>query len=291
MVVRWPVSQTHLLYKCLRGKSNKAVWGEHSQRNHYLAPLVAGSHIYEPWLIVFKKRWQTLRRIWVSVPDFAAKWNYFVGVSVSKGMGPLSLFLLDLRFLGWEPQAHGRVALPEGDTLHVYFSNWSLVWGKLLRAWETHVCAQVQSCKGLLGLEGFSVVRVRSRLETKHGYNAHVANYACGAIVPAQRRKHFTCDEDLKCPFCDGLLTTEHMLLSCPATAPCREGLLETLRCCDPFEVQWGLFKIPQEVKEFHTALRQLQWAEVHELFDEDVHLFTDGSTICPENPCLSLSA
>ena len=142
-------------FKCLRGKSNKAVWGEHSQRNHYLAPLVAGSHIYEPWLIVFKKRWQTLRRIWVSVPDFAAKWNYFAGVSVSKGMGPLSLFLLDLRFLGWEPQAHGRVALPEGDTLHVYFSNWSLVWGKLLKAWETHVCTQVQSCKGLLGLQGF----------------------------------------------------------------------------------------------------------------------------------------
>ena len=26
-------------------------------------------------------------------------------------------------------------------------------------------------------------------------------------------------------------------------------------------------------------------------IFDEDMHLFTDGSTICPEHPCLSLSA
>ena len=58
-----------------------------------------------------------------------------------------------------------------------------------------------------------------------------------------------------------------------------------------PFEVQWGLFNIPQEVKDCHAALRQLQWAGVPELFDQDVHFFTDGSTTCPKNPCLSLSA
>ncbi|CAE7242546.1 unnamed protein product [Symbiodinium natans] len=37
-----------------------------------------------------------------------------------------------------------------------------------------------------------------SQLKTAQGYNSHVANYACGAIVPAQRRKHFACDLDLQ---------------------------------------------------------------------------------------------
>ena len=205
-------------FRCLRGKSNKAIWGDFSQRNHYLAPLVAGSVIYEPWLLVFKQRWQTLRRIWASIPALETKWNFVTGRPSSKGMGPLTHFFLNLRFLGWDPIENGYIRLPDGSKLHVLFSDWSVVWGKLLAAWETHVSTQLQSCKDLRGFQGFSVACVRSQLKTAQGYNSHVANYACGAIVPAQRRKHFACDLDLQCPFCNAMLTTEHMLLSCPAT-------------------------------------------------------------------------
>ena len=277
--------------RSLRGKCNKAIWGEHSQRNHYLAPLIGGSSIYEPWLLVFKQRWQTFRRIWASMPSVWTKWNQLVKLSIVKGVGPMSYFLLDLQFLGWEPRENGWIHLPCGSILHIYFSNWDVVWGKLLAAWEGYVTAQVQSYKDLQGLQGFSVVLVRARLATKQGYNSQVANYACGAIVPAQRRKHFTCEQDTKCPFCESYLTTEHMLLHCPSTAVCRENFTELLQQCTSFEVQWGLFACPVEIQELHSALRLLQWEHVPCRFLEaDVQLFTDGSTIWPTVPCLSLS-
>ena len=67
---------------------------------------------------------------------------------------------------------------------------------------------------------------------------------------------------------------------------------MDVIRNCTNFEVQWGLFAYPQEVLEFQAMLRLLQWDDVPQVFlHEDVHLFTDGSTVCPETPCLSLSS
>ena len=142
--------------RSLRGKCNKAVWGEHSQRNHYLAPLIGGSSIYEPWLLVFKQRRQTFRRIWASMPSVWTKWNQLVKLSIVKGVGPMSYFLLDLQFLGWEPRENGWIHLPCGSMLHIYFSNWDVVWGKLLAAWEGYVTAHVQPYKDLQGLQGLN---------------------------------------------------------------------------------------------------------------------------------------
>ena len=198
---------------------------------------------------MFKQRWQTFRRIWASMPSVWTKWNQLVKLSIVKGVGPMSYFLLDLQFLGWEPRENGWIHLPCGSILHIYFSNWDVVWGKLLAAWEGYVTAQVQSYKDLQGLQGFSVVLVRARLATKKGYNSQVANYACGAIVPAQRRKHFTCEQDTKCPFCEqdtkcpfceSYLTTERMLLHCPSTAVCRENFTELLQQCTSLRSSGG---------------------------------------------------
>ena len=107
------------------------------------------------------------------------KWNHIITIVASKGSaGPLLYFLADLQLLDWEPRENGCINLLDGSALHIFFSDWDFVWGKLLAAWELYVTTQVQSCKDFEGPQGFSVALVRGQLGTKLGYNAHVANHA-----------------------------------------------------------------------------------------------------------------
>ena len=128
-------------------------------------------------------------------------------------------------------------------------------------------------------------------LTTGQGYDAQVANYACGAIVPASRRKHFTAPEDLQCPFCKAELPVQHMLLHCPATEQCRQDL-QLPSHVGTFELQWGLFQFPPELDEFQRNLRARRWKHVPTIFaGHEAHFFTDGSTLHPADPIISLSA
>ena len=274
-----------------RGKCNKALWGPNNQRNHFLAPLLGAGEVYEPFLYVFKKRWTTLKRVWARYPSIRCNWNALLEGPALQGGGPLTYFFADLRSVGWDPLPDGLIAVPDHDNLSILLSNWDVVYSQVLVAWQRHVVTKVQGYKGLQGLSGFSVSLVRGVLSTDQGYDAQVANYSCGAIVPASRRKHFTSQDDLQCPFCQAELSIKHMLLGCPATLQCREALQIPSDLSD-FELLWGLFRTPPEVEQYHTLLRDLNWKPVPKLFvGQEVHLFTDGSTQQPKNSILSLSA
>ena len=193
--------------------------------------------------------------------------------------------------MGWTPLPDGWVEVPGQVKLNILLSSWDVVYEHWLEAWQCEVVRVVQSYQGLEGLQRFSVRLVRQVLQTGQGYDAQVANYACGAIVPASRRKHFAAPEDLLCPFCKAELTVEHMLVHCPATLSCRESL--TLPATlSTFELQWGLFQEPPELLQFKSVMRTRTCETVTKFFEgEDVHLFTDGSTLHPTDPVLSLSA
>ena len=147
------------------------------------------------------------------------------------------------------------LVVPGQAKLNILLSSWNVVYEQWLEAWQCEVVRVVQSYQGLEGLQSFSVRLVRQVLQTGQGYDAQVANYACGAIVPASRRKQFASPEDLLCPFGKAELTVEHMLVHCPATLSCRESLTlpATLSTC---ELQWGLFEEQPELLQFKSLMR-----------------------------------
>ena len=233
-----------------------------------------------------------LRRMWAVNPTVKNCWNTVLAATCLKPLGPVSLFLLDLQLLGWTALPDGVVRLQDGVEAHVFFTDWSTVRPFAWDAWARHVVGFVSKKGDFHDLTNFSIALVRTRLSTPQGYNSHVANYAVGAIVPASRRKHFASSEDTNCPCCSAELTVAHMLTQCPATQHCWAPVLSELAMLQPAQIQHGLFSYPPEVFHLRAALAQFKTEPVACMFyDQDVHFFTDGSTIHPAEPTLTLSA
>ncbi|CAE7198028.1 Pol [Symbiodinium natans] len=80
-------------FRKLRGRCSSALWGRSNQRDHFLAPLLSAADIYEPFLIVFQKRWQSLQKgIRQDPVNIVRHWNMVLAAGHSMLVGPISYF-------------------------------------------------------------------------------------------------------------------------------------------------------------------------------------------------------
>ena len=87
----------------LRSKANGAVLKEKPYLSHFLTPILSTKPIYEPWLWILSRIYQSFRRLCCLQPQNVERWwNTALQRSTNKHtIGPVSILQAHLRRLGW----------------------------------------------------------------------------------------------------------------------------------------------------------------------------------------------
>ena len=268
----------------LRGKMSAAVWGKHHHRDHFLAPLMGSALPAEPFLLIFRIRLADMRRaVCRAATRTTQQWN--AALLRPRSSGPLHYFHQFCRLVGIQPQLDLLLQFPDGSTLHVGASDRRAIMIGVEKAWFQQVAAKVTSKLGLQDLDTVDFHwSQRLRKATKvplHILGAFVSN---AALQTGQKIK-FLSETESRCRYCGAADTSRHRLLECEHFAPARQGLpVSDMQQWPALLLERGLHRLPISMQRWDEYLQALPWPPLDEIFDEKVHLFTDGSTASPHS-------
>ena len=205
----------------LRGRCSAALWGPRNARDHFLAPLLSASCIYEPFLIILQRRWKLLQRLlrrravsvlqtWSSV---LAKYH-----DDPRLLGPCSYLFHQFQQLGWTLQYDAFVVDQYGTHWNILTDDWSSVQTFIWDAWVQRILPKVRDSEQFSGLLLFHLGLTRSALMSGKQYNTLLANYCTGAILSTGAKVHFLEDKDAVCQLCCQPGGPVHLITECPAT-------------------------------------------------------------------------
>ena len=281
-------------YKMLRGRCSSAIWGNHSQREHFLSPLLSASELYEPFILVFLQRWRTTQRMLRRYPDIAfPRWNSILEVMTTELYGPLSYFFEQIQQLGWTPLIDGRVKDHYGIIWSVRDVSVKSVRNTVCDAWAAVVSTLVRQDDQFKSLQPFHVHRSRQVLQPSASqYNSLQANYVVGAIMStAVKAKFLEADQSL-CSLCGREGSACHLLYHCGATQHVRDTLdLQRLAPLPNFIRVSGLFPVMSDYSLFLSELASIRDEQQFPSMPDTLHIFTDGSTDQGNVPTLALSS
>ena len=270
-------------FNTLRRKYSSSVWGKHNQRNHFMSPLLAGSVVFEPFLLILQRRIAALQRAFAKTPDLVrSRWNRVLGSALSTS-GPFAYLIDQLRLLGWNPMPNLHVARGTCPVISlVEFPNEHLDKA-ILQAWWSKVHSKICSQAGFDGLEGVNINQTLL-LRTKSGCSPSLVGcVTSGATLFTAQKKHFVADDDVGCPFCGAVDSQMHRIRECPHFSSLRQSLPSWFFDTVPAAaLQRGLWEIPPAVSTLYSALSALPNPAFQSRFNEKVCLFTDGSTFDP---------
>ena len=204
-------------YKMLRGRCSSAIWGNHSQREHFLSPLLSASELSEPFILVFLQRWRTTQRMLRRYPEIAfPRWNSILAVMTTELYGPLSYFFEQIQQLGWTPLIDGRVKDHYGIIWSVCDVSVKSVRNTVCDAWAAVISTLVRQDDQFESLQPFHVHRSRQVLQPSASqYNSLQANYVVRAIMStAVKAKFLEADQSL-CSLCGREGSACHLLYHC----------------------------------------------------------------------------
>ena len=140
------------------------------------------------------------------------------------------------------------------------------------------------------GIQPFNLEQIRSSFTDRQQYNTVLSNYAAGAIVSSAANEHFLSADDAGCSLCGASGGATHLLYQCPGTADIRTGMVQFLDQLPNAIKVSSLVPLAPEMGSFRVGLANQTIGTVY-TFGEPVHLFTDGLTLLPTVPELSVSA
>ena len=213
-------------YKQLRGRCSSSLWGARNARDHYLAPLLSASCMYEPFLIVFKRRWKLVQRLLRRRTGCIVRlWNSILQKYAEdpRLLGPFSYFFSQLHCLGWTILPDASVADQQGTSWCLLTDDWSYVQNMVWDAWVQYVVPFVRNSLQYEGLMPFHLSWIRAGYQSGQQYNSLLAKYASGAIMSTEAKSHFLAVSEASCQLCGASGGPVHLLRSCSVTQHVRE--------------------------------------------------------------------
>ena len=278
--------------RMIRGRFSSSLWGQRSRRDHFLAPLLAGAVVYEPFLLILGRRWQAMQRASCQNQDtFRRWWNTAASADESSLLGPFTYFFEQLRQIGWIVEADGFVSDHDGVLWSISWNSWNTVQTLAYTAWVRVITPLVREDEQFSGLQPFQLEQIRSAFSDKKQYNTVLGNYATGAIISSAAKEHYMTSEDACCSLCGSSSGgAVHLLYECPCTKEFRTEAQQLLVALPNAVRVANLVPASIHVGSFRRALAAQSIGSLY-TFAEPVHLFTDGSTQHPNDPAVSLSA
>ena len=262
----------------LRGRFSAVVWGPHHHRDHFLAPLLGLSSSHEPYLLVFRLRLADLRRALHRGRDaVCACWNAALGLSSSSG--PLHYLHKFLRIVGIQPHPDVCVQFTDGSSLDLGYADRTCILRKVEQAWFLYAADKVS---GKIGLEDVAATDLHWSLRLRRATRGSVpllGSFTTNAAMCTRQKAKFLSTAASVCCHCGGDDTPRHRLFDCPHYSEVRQGLpIGAMRQWPSLLLERGLHKLPTAVQQWETYTQSLSCSPLAEIFDERVHLFTDGS-------------
>ena len=269
-------------FKLLRGRCSSALWGQGSHREHYLTPLLGAADMYEPYIMVFLRRWQMVQRMLRRYPDRVYKqWNILLQSSGLQLFGPLSYFFEQVRELGWQVLQDGFVQDHTGIGWNVRTVSRKQICTYVTDSWVSMIIPSVRVDSQYEGLQPFCVARIRKHLLVQGKYNVCEANYITGALLTTAVKAKFMSPSEAACPLCGGDGGPAHILYDCGATQSVRDLLdLSYLQMAPNFIRISGLFPKVLQLDTHRTLLTAIEDTQGFPSMDDTLHIFTDGSTM-----------
>ncbi|CAE7308202.1 unnamed protein product [Symbiodinium natans] len=178
-------SMSKSAFKQLRGRMNTTLWGKHSNRDHFLAPLAAAPLEYEPFLWVLQQRVRTLRKFWFWWPAKAGLcWDTAVALPAAKALGPFSYFKQQVGVLQWSMVPDGYLLTAQGK-MHILFSDPLKLLAEARQQWIQAVVMPQARAREVPIPASLDVDEIRSALKTSGTYNVVAANVPAGSAATA----------------------------------------------------------------------------------------------------------
>ena len=278
--------------RMIRGRFSSSLWGQRSRRDHFLAPLLAGAVVYEPFLLILGRRWQAMQRASCQNQDtFRRWWNTAASADESSLLGPFTYFFEQLRQIGWIVEADGFVSDHDGVLWSISWNSWNTVRTLAYTAWVRVITPLVREDEQFSGLQPFQLEQIRSAFTDRKQYNTVLSNYATGAIISSAAKEHYMTSQDACCSLCGSSSGgAVHLLYECPYTKEFHTEAQQLLVALPNAVRVANLVPASIHVGSFRRALAAQSIGSLY-TFAEPVHLFTDGSTQHPNDPAVSLSA
>ena len=264
----------------LRGRCSSALWGSRNQRDHWLSPLVSSASIFEPFLLILARRWNSLQRaLRANSSEIVQRWNLFVDLETLPLNGPVSLFLEQIYELGWSARHDGIVVDQQGFVWDIRWDTFGHAYDQILSAWVLRILPLIRKDEQFDGIEEFQIGALRKHLSGKDWFNTVLANYSTGAIMSSRVRAHFLDQGDASCSLCGLETSAVHILYRCPGTQSLRDEInVSVLIDLPNAQRVAGFFPVLHGLRDLRALFAQVP-VKVPYQFDDYVHLFTDGST------------
>ena len=262
----------------IRGKFSAAVWGQWHHRNHYLTPLLSCHAMFEPFLIVWKLRFQSLRRAIALRPSKElSRWNLSL---TGRSVGPHRYIMLQLAMVDATCSEDFYVTFSSGRVFNLASDDKDVVLGALQESWFSFISTQLQSKPEFAGI-GWVDWPLTLQLHTHGHVDMSVwGSFATGAAMFSRQKSKFLSSEASRCCHCGGIDSQRHRLFECPHYSVCRADLpVEMLRTLPELLVERGFVKKPLALQHWEEALSTIGLPDNATFFFEDVSVFTDGST------------
>ena len=275
------------------GRCNSALWGQGSHRDRLLAPRLAAADVYEPFLLIFMKRWHMVQRALRRYPSIAYRlWNIRAKFGSTPLYGPMSYFFEQVFQLGWIVLQDGVIQSADGVLWDVRLVSKNQVLPWVQDAWVASITGSVREDEQFPGLQPLHLQRARKQFATQTGYNVCLANYSVGAIMSYEVKAKFLSLDKASCPLCGQHGSAEHLLYECGATQRFRDDLdVGCLQSFANFIRLSGLFPVRPELRRHRTILSGLPDFQAFPGIDDTTHLCTDGSTLFGSSPEIALSS
>ena len=280
-------------FRQLRGRCTSALFGKRNQRDHFLAPLLSSSQIYEPFLQVFKIRWRTVQRMLRRSPAvYQRRWNTVFEKYTGKPLGPLGYFFEQVYKLHWVVQLDGIIVDHNGLPWNVATIPWKMLERHVWEAWIQCIIPLIRIDPQFAGIRAFDLSFIRKAYSSTEGYNGLVANYSTGAILSSKAKAKFLDGSAALCSLCQKDGDAAHVLWECTGTQNIREKMdLALLGEQVPAIKVAGLFPQLDGHADFLQNLLAIPEVQHIPFIAEEVIFFTDGSTDWGNHSPLTLSS
>ena len=271
----------------IRSQANGAVWKDKPYLSHFLTPILSTKPMYEPWLWILQRVFQSFRRLACMMPDQTARWwNLAVARPPNKHtLGPITIILAHLRRLGWTVSDGFACRTQDGTTFSLTrISAWQ--FKQLVTvAWQDWLVPKLKIKHGLHDLTSFDVSASCWECDDaqRQGFMAMVRS---GGLFTNKTKSRMFSQASPDCSLCGASDGMTHRVYDCPASENIRarngwHNLRDLPRSC----MIYGLFSRPQAQDDYQNALDQLEIRDICYVPETEnpIHIFTDGS--CSQPP------
>ncbi|CAE7685124.1 petJ, partial [Symbiodinium sp. CCMP2456] len=263
----------------LRGKFSAAIWGQDHHRDHFLGPLFSLKQTYEPYIRIFKLRMADIRRAFARNPAKTVFiWNAVV--ASPKGNGPIRYLIEMCGQIGILVQPDLQLWFPSGAVNHLCLAAVAHLTEQVTQAWLCHVAVKLQDKDGLEGLQAIDFA-FSTKLRHITKVEPHIlGSFTSNAAVPTRIKKKFLPVHETVCKHCGQDDDATHRLLHCPFYAAARHNFpVQEAEQWPRLLTERGLSRKPTSLQAWEQLNDDRPWPPMPECLDQDMHLFTDGST------------